>query len=38
VDRQHLLGVIALKDLMGFLATKLDIEGDLLSDSPARRK
>jgi hypothetical protein len=27
VDRQHLLDVIDLKDLMGFLATKLDIEG-----------
>ncbi len=34
VDRGHLLGVIALKDLIGFLATKLDIEGDFLSGSP----
>jgi Zn-dependent protease/predicted transcriptional regulator len=30
VDREHLLGVIALKDLTGFLATKLDLEGHFL--------
>ncbi len=34
VDHNRLLGVIALKDLMGFLATKLDLEGDFLSGSP----
>ena len=34
VDRGHLLGIVALKDLIGYLATKLDIEGDGVSRSP----
>lgn len=34
VDRGHLLGVVALRDLMNFLAAKLDIEGDFLPGSP----
>lgn len=29
VDHGHLLGILALKDLTGYLAAKLDIEGDL---------
>jgi Zn-dependent protease/predicted transcriptional regulator len=36
VERKHLLGVITLKDLMGYLATKLDIEGDFLPQAPVR--
>jgi Zn-dependent protease len=31
VDHDHLVGVLALKDLMGFLAAKLDLEGDGLA-------
>ena len=27
VKENHLLGIISLKDLLGFLSTKLDIEG-----------
>jgi Zn-dependent protease/CBS domain-containing protein len=34
VDGDHLMGVIALKDLMGFLASKMDLEGDFLSRAP----
>jgi Zn-dependent protease/predicted transcriptional regulator len=33
VDRGNLMGVLALKDLLGFLAMKLDLEGDVLPDS-----
>jgi CBS domain-containing protein len=34
VDRDRLVGVIALKDLIGFLASKLDLEGDSRSGAP----
>jgi hypothetical protein len=35
LDRGHLLGTIALKDLIGFLGAKLDIEGgNFRSGSP----
>jgi Zn-dependent protease/CBS domain-containing protein len=34
VDRDRLVGILALKDLTGFLASKLDLEGDLPSDPP----
>jgi Zn-dependent protease/predicted transcriptional regulator len=34
VDRDRLVGVISLKDLMRFLAAKLDLEGDSRSGTP----
>jgi CBS domain containing-hemolysin-like protein len=34
VDHDRLVGVLALKDLVGFLATKLDLEGDGSSHTP----
>ena len=34
VDRDHLVGVVSLKDLMRFLATKLDLESGLGSGRP----
>jgi Zn-dependent protease/predicted transcriptional regulator len=34
VDHNHLVGVLALKDLMGFLASKMDLEGDFRSHTP----
>lgn len=37
LDRDRLVGVLALKDLMAFLATKLDLEGDFGSPEPLSR-
>ncbi len=34
VDRNHLVGVISLKDLLSFLASKLDLEGDFGGGKP----
>ena len=34
VDRDRLVGVLALKDLTGFLASKLELEGDSSQDTP----
>ena len=36
VDHERLVGVISLKDLMAYLAAKLDLEGDRWHGAPAR--